>query len=710
MNFKVLIYILLLSISTLNCSESVIQTEKLITDQAQSLNLKAGIIGKSYYVAKNGSDNNAGTLASPWLTITHAMQSLYNTTSPSIFIRQGTYNERFTVYLINGTAASPAVIAPYQDEKVVIDGTGTENSNANAIVVIYGNYVNLSGFEIKSSSAGYNDGISTRGNYITVSHCIVHDVFGGIYIQGNDATGNIVEYNEVYNASMDNSVYPGKNGYINSVGIAVSRGIPRVHHNIIRHNNVHDVWGEGISTFEANYSTIEDNVIHDCWSTNIYISDSSYPLVQRNFIYRTKNLIGTGGNATYEGKQVGIMMGDEKVNPGSDHTQVLNNIVYGCQRNFHFWGSLGTNSLNNLLIANNTFINSTSNISDGSHGNVSIAKSGTPINVIVKNNIIVQNGTVDPYVGCLSSDGVKFSNNLWYTTNTHLAGATGSGDVNADPKLVNISSTRVVTNPIDANSYKLLSSSPAINVGVNLGITTDFLSNAIVGLPDIGAYEYTTSVSQSSTTSTTYYNTLTSASVVKNDCGSGYTGSTVTYTVLANKYSSTVSQADADNKALADINLNKQTYANANGTCTNNSSTIFYNVEKSAQAYKNDCGAGLAGSMKTYVVYARTYSSTVSQAAADALATNDVNANKQTFANTYGTCMKTSSTIYYNTEQSAQAYKNDCPSGRPGSMKTYVVYANTYSSTVSQAAANTLAIDDVNANKQAFANLRGICF
>ena len=703
MKLKTLMYISFFAIFAASCNESVLQVDKTPTD-----GLKAAAIGNSYYVAKNGSDSNPGTLASPWLTITHAMQALYNTTSPSIFIRQGTYNERFTVYLINGTAAAPAVIAPYQNEKVIIDGTGTDNG----IVVIYGNYIKFSGFEIKSSSAGYNDGISTRGNNITVSNCIVHDVVGGIYIQGDGSTGCIVEYNEVYNASMDNSVYPGKNGYINSVGITVARGNPRVNHNIVRHNNVHDVWGEGISTFEANYSTIEDNIVHDCWSTNIYISDSSFPLVQRNFVYKTKNLIGTGGIASYEGKQVGILMGDEKVNPGSDHTQVLDNLVYGCQRNFHFWGSNGSNDINNLLIANNTFVNSTSDSGDGYNSNVSIAKYGTPVNVIFKNNIIIQNGTVDPYVGYSSANGVQFSNNLWYSTNTHLAGATGSGDIIADPKLANISSSRVVTNPYDANSYKLLSSSPAINVGTNLGITTDFLSNAVVGLPDIGAYEYTTAVSSSPTTVTTYYNAQISATAIKNSCGTGYTGSTVTYSVAANKYSSTISQADADNKALADLTANKQTYANANGACTASTATVFYNIQTSSTATKNTCGTGYIGSTVTYTVSANKYSSTVSQVDANNKALADINTNKQAYANANGTCTIISSKtkIYYNVEKSAQADKNDCPSGRPGSMKTYVVYARTYSSTVSQAAADALATNDVNANKQAYANQYGICF
>jgi hypothetical protein len=53
----------------------------------------------------------------------------------------------------------------------------------------------------------------------------------------------------------------------------------------------------------------------------------------------------------------------------------------------------------------------------------------------------------------------------------------------------------------------------------------------------------------------------------KNDCPGGSTGSTVRYVVPAGKYSSTISQDDADDLAEADLYGNAQTYANENGSC-----------------------------------------------------------------------------------------------------------------------------------------------
>jgi hypothetical protein len=137
----------------------------------------------------------------------------------------------------------------------------------------------------------------------------------------------------------------------------------------------------------------------------------------------------------------------------------------------------------------------------------------------------------------------------------------------------------------------------------------------------------------------TYYSVQKSGNFTRNNCATGGTGSTVTYTVAAGTYSSTTSQAAADQLAQNDVNANGQTYANINGTCT------FYNVQKSGSFTRNNCGSGYTGSTVTYTVAANTYSSTNSQAAADQLAQNDVDANGQTYANNNGTCTLTPVTL-----------------------------------------------------------------
>lgn len=63
-----------------------------------------------------------------------------------------------------------------------------------------------------------------------------------------------------------------------------------------------------------------------------------------------------------------------------------------------------------------------------------------------------------------------------------------------------------------------------------------------------------------------YHNAAQSKAFQRNNCGANY-GTHVTYTVAADLYTSTVSQADADAQAMAVVNANGQAYANTNGTC-----------------------------------------------------------------------------------------------------------------------------------------------
>jgi len=60
----------------------------------------------------------------------------------------------------------------------------------------------------------------------------------------------------------------------------------------------------------------------------------------------------------------------------------------------------------------------------------------------------------------------------------------------------------------------------------------------------------------------------------RNNCGTGYIGGIVTYTVPTNKYFSVLNQADADLKAQNDITANGQSYANVNGSCTPTTSKV----------------------------------------------------------------------------------------------------------------------------------------
>jgi hypothetical protein len=133
---------------------------------------------------------------------------------------------------------------------------------------------------------------------------------------------------------------------------------------------------------------------------------------------------------------------------------------------------------------------------------------------------------------------------------------------------------------------------------------------------------------------TVHYNTIQNQSFIKNNCGSNYVGTSVSYIVPANTYASLINVQDANNQALAEIQANGQIKANLEGSCQ-----IKYFNEVQTQVFtRNNCPSGYIGSQVTYAVPANTYYSLVSIAEANQLALNNINQNGQTYANTNGTC------------------------------------------------------------------------
>ena len=201
-----------------------------------------------------------------------------------------------------------------------------------------------------------------------------------------------------------------------------------------------------------------------------------------------------------------------------------------------------------------------------------------------------------------------------------------------------------------------------------------------------------------------WYNKEQSKEFQKNDCDPDTEeGSKVIFTIPANSYTSTISQADADQKAVDELNSGGQDYANSHGECI----TIkWYNVEMKQSFQKNDCLGTETGSMVEYVVPAKKYSSNISQEDADNKAKAEIEANGQDYANENGTC---ETNLWYNKEQRRTFTKNDCEEGYIGTEYEYIVEAGRYSSEISQEDADQKALDDIEANGQAQANLNGTC-
>ncbi|WPV69296.1 DUF5977 domain-containing protein [Chitinophaga sp. LS1] len=195
---------------------------------------------------------------------------------------------------------------------------------------------------------------------------------------------------------------------------------------------------------------------------------------------------------------------------------------------------------------------------------------------------------------------------------------------------------------------------------------------------------------------TTYYNDYQSQTYAKTCVVSG-ASTTVTYAVDAGKYSSRTSVADANSKALADIAANGQAYANLMGDCS------YYLSEQMKDTFTAVCADNGVGSAMVYSIAEGTDTSFISQDDANTKAKARLNLQGQLYANSNG-CTWT------NEVQSGTYTKVCSSSSAEGTAVIYTVAAGTYSSAVSLAAANALALQDVTSNGQAYANTNGLCY
>lgn len=171
----------------------------------------------------------------------------------------------------------------------------------------------------------------------------------------------------------------------------------------------------------------------------------------------------------------------------------------------------------------------------------------------------------------------------------------------------------------------------------------------------------------------------------------------VTYAVEAGRYASRVSLADANAKALADINANGQMYANKMGDCG------YYISEQITDTFYSTCTTGGVGRPIVYTMPVGADTSTVSQEDANAKALARFRTLGQAYADQNGTC------VYYNTAQTGTRQKTCTDTKAEGAYVTATIPPYSYYSFVSLAAANTQAQSALNDSLTAKAN-RAPCY
>jgi len=382
------------------------------------------------------------------------------------------------------------------------------------------NYVILDGFELKNA----NDRTVYLRNCTnaTLQNLKIHDAVNQGIIAGIGGGNHTIQNSEIYNSALNGAFGTGSAIQIQTTTLP----------SLIQNNYIHDI---GISSVAGNHA--------------IY-SESGGNTIRFN---RFKNIISSTGIKVSEAG-----------------TLIYDNLFDSIPN-----GGLYIDPFSNIKVYNNTFYNTGT---ASPYASVLFIGDGIATGVEVKNNIVYVPDTVPYSVGIIvqtNATGFTSDNNdvygAWYgewlgTAYNSLASwnsATGQDahSSNADPKFT-----------ITGSDFTLQPTSPAINAGTNVGLTTDYAGNPVPSgpLPDMGAYEFQDTTAPTTTASPVQgtYTTTQSVTLTCND-GSGvgcdktyYTTDGTDPTTSSTQYSGAISIPSTTTLKFfsTDLNANPETF------------------------------------------------------------------------------------------------------------------------------------------------------
>src|SRR5918996_1893746 len=238
-------------------------------------------LGSTYYVATWGSDENPGSLDTPWRTVQRALDSL--NPGEKVLVRGGTYRETMLMSR-SGSAEAPITVAAYPGEHVVLRPDAL-SGGAYVIQLYSAAYVRLNGFVLDGST-----GTSAANVYVARSSH--HVEISGNEIRYGQDQGVFVERTTSHVHLLGNRVHD--NGWNHLPGQHQSHGLYiQGSHHLIANNLVHDhPHGFGIHLYPANHDTlVVGNTVAASGRSSIVLggSEGVYNIVIRNNILHGGN-------------------------------------------------------------------------------------------------------------------------------------------------------------------------------------------------------------------------------------------------------------------------------------------------------------------------------------------------------------------------------------------------------------------------------------
>ncbi len=410
--------------------------------------LAAGAFPATFYVATTGNDGNNGSLATPWATLQHAVETI--APGDVIQVQPGTY---VGCRIENsGTAAQPKTLLG--GPGVLVNAAGPKNKHSSNIEVenfsATVSYWIIDGFESANSlKYGIDIRITThitaRNNYVHNSAVTgIFTAFSDFVLIENNQSASNGEHGIYHSNSGDNPTIRGNNSHHNaSAGIHMNGDITQ--------------GGDG----QISFATVEKNVI---WEN------------------------GTAGAS-------GINC------DGVSDSIFRNNLLYNNHASgISLYAIDGAHGSSNNKVYNNTIV-----MAAGSRWVINIPKSSkgksNPVGNQIFNNILYTPNTAKGSVLIYSSNSTGFASDYNVVVNRFSANGGKTTITLAQWQGLTFDRHSLIATPADLfvdpanNNYHLKSGSPAIDSGTALAEVTDDLEGTSRPQPaggayDIGCYEF----------------------------------------------------------------------------------------------------------------------------------------------------------------------------------------------------------------------------
>jgi parallel beta-helix repeat protein len=266
----------------------------------------------TYYVAKNGNDNNTGTETRPWLTIKKAADTMV--AGDMVYVKEGTYYESPDPSK-SGTAENYISFLAYPGDRVIVDGQGGGWIFGGGIC-----YVKIDGFIIQNANILMGPYGGNRYNIIS-NNIIANAPEIGVDLCGG-SRGNIIENNEIYGSGH---------------GIHTSGN---TNYEVIRGNIIHDNSANGLGLAWGTGLQVVNNIVYNNGKTGIeYTGEDIDGVIKGNICYNNdvRHVGSSGGWEIFASGSNFVIEKNTAISPpeapvtyfieGSNHI-VRNNIGY----------------------------------------------------------------------------------------------------------------------------------------------------------------------------------------------------------------------------------------------------------------------------------------------------------------------------------------------------------------------------------------------